>query len=114
MRLTYAPAGAWSWIFVSNAPRIAQTAPVVVGEHGHVEYVEVPTAVTEAPSHAHRRGRRLMDHMKCSPATVERCQSLVRSSGRQAGGHPQVEVLIQGCGDLPPVGIQPGRHQGRP
>jgi len=77
---------------------VAQTTPLVVGEHGHVEYVEVPTAVTEAPSHAHRRGRRSMDHMKCRPATVERRQSLVRASGRQAGAHPQVQVVLQGWG----------------
>ena len=34
---------------------VAQASSLMLRKYGHVEHVEVPTAVAEEPSHAHRR-----------------------------------------------------------
>ena len=50
-----------------NEDRVAQPAPLVLRQHGHVHDVEVPAAIAEQTAHSDDRPRLLVHYVACGP-----------------------------------------------
>ena len=78
---------------------VAETLTLVLGEHGHVDNVEVPAPIAEQPPHGHGPVIDFVHDVYRRPASSERGPSLIFSLRGQTGASPQLEVV---------------RHRGRP
>ena len=75
---------------------VAQTAPLVLGEHRHVHHMEVPATVADHPAHPHRRAAGLTHDVHRCPASGERRSGLIAAFERQTGAAAELEVLVHG------------------
>ena len=57
--------------------RIAQALPLVSGQYGHIDDVEVPPAVAEQPAHADDCSRLLVYYVACGPGASQACSALL-------------------------------------
>ena len=57
--------------------RIAQALPLVFGQYGHIDDVEVPPAVAEQPAHADDCSRLLVYYVACGPGASQACSALL-------------------------------------
>ena len=57
--------------------RIAQALPLVFGQYGHIDDVEVPPAIAEQPAHPDDRSRLIVYYVACGPSTRQACSALL-------------------------------------
>jgi hypothetical protein len=60
----------------------------VVGQHSHVDDMEVPASVADDPAHGDRAILRLVEDMACGPTSGQGRRRLISAPGRQARPQP--------------------------
>lgn len=77
--------------------RVTQAPPLVGRQDSHVHHVEIPTAVTDDPSHRNRLAGCHMPDVDGLPAAGQCRNCLIQPPGCQPSGRTQVHV-VSGCG----------------